>query len=560
MSRIIEEIILEVSVNANKSTSDLKAFKGEVVGLDNSLNNSTASTKNLTGSLLKLGSALLATAGAIASVKKASDTSLEFVKIENALTSVFQESKKVKSEWEFLNRVSETLGMNVLGISKSYAQLAAATNQTVLEGRATRDIFMAVSTASTALSLSVDEVEGVMRAFTQIISKGKVQAEELRGQIGDRLPGAFQIAARAMNTTTQELSKMLDEGKLFSDDFMPKFAKQLKDEFAQGALAAANKEIASLNRISNELNETWRQFGIAANSFLPFIADTVIPAVTNSFESLLDTSLDFAEKILPEIILVGKAVFEGLGNVIMSFAQVAGSVLDTIGEGWNLIFTQITGDENWVDQITLGLTVAARAWPQLISNAFLKIGKFISQILDQIARGFDVVTDRLSNILLEIGGELGLLDKETVKLATEIEMVNKGDNFFSSLAKEQERLIQENNEVIDTFAKIAIEDRKKQRQSISGLIGEIKKRINFDIKGINRGPVSRRERAQEQSKKGKGKSVSAATSAATTSLEVGTSAASAFLQDTKVQFEQLDALKQIEKNTQNRLKFVAKGA
>jgi len=101
---------------------------------------------------------------------------------------------------------------------------------------------------------------------------------------------------------------------------------------------------------------------------------------------------------------------------------------------------------------------------------------------------------------------------------------------------------------------------KKQRQSISGLIGEIKKRINFDIKGINRGPVSRRERAQEQSKKGKGKSVSAATSAATTSLEVGTSAASAFLQDTKVQFEQLDALKQIEKNTQNRLKFVAKGA
>jgi tape measure domain len=79
-----------------------------------------------------------------------------------------------------------------------------------------------------------------------------VQAEELRGQLGERIPGAFQIAARAMNMTTKELDKFMSDGKLIADDFLPKFAKQLKDEFSGGIPAATQSLAAVTNRLKNE--------------------------------------------------------------------------------------------------------------------------------------------------------------------------------------------------------------------------------------------------------------------------------------------------------------------
>ena len=59
------------------------------------------------------------------------------------------------------------------------------------------------------MHLSAYESEGAFKALEQMLSKGKVSAEELRGQLGERIPGAFQIAARAMGMTTSELDKFM---------------------------------------------------------------------------------------------------------------------------------------------------------------------------------------------------------------------------------------------------------------------------------------------------------------------------------------------------------------
>lgn len=68
-------------------------------------------------------------------------------------------------------------------------------------------------------------MQGAFLALGQMISKGKVQAEELRGQLGERLPGAFQLAAKAMNMTTAELDKFMADGKLTAEELLPKLAK-----------------------------------------------------------------------------------------------------------------------------------------------------------------------------------------------------------------------------------------------------------------------------------------------------------------------------------------------
>ncbi len=107
-------------------------------------------------------------------------------------------AENVAREIAYLRSEAERLGTPFTKATAAYGQLAAASKETALEGQGTRDIFKAISEASTVLHLSACDTEGALRAVGQMMSKGKVSAEELRGQLGERLPGAFQIAARAM--------------------------------------------------------------------------------------------------------------------------------------------------------------------------------------------------------------------------------------------------------------------------------------------------------------------------------------------------------------------------
>ena len=83
-----------------------------------------------------------------------------------------------------------------------------------------------------------------MRATSQVFSKGKVSAEELRQQLGERLPGAFTLFAESMEKTPAELDKALEQGKVTLQDFMG-FAKKLTAEYGESAkILAAGPEAA----------------------------------------------------------------------------------------------------------------------------------------------------------------------------------------------------------------------------------------------------------------------------------------------------------------------------
>jgi len=194
-------------------------------------------------------------------------------KIDNSMRTVFG-SGAIK-EMEFVTNAADNLGLSIRRVGLEYAKTAAAARGTAVEGEGVKDIFLGVSEASTALSLSQDEAAGAFRAINQIISKGKVQAEELRGQLGERIPGAFQIAARAMGVTTMELDKMMERGELLSDEFIPKFSKQLRKEFGGAAKDAANSIEANSNRMQNSWDKALRGMGSMAAKTFPFITGTL---------------------------------------------------------------------------------------------------------------------------------------------------------------------------------------------------------------------------------------------------------------------------------------------
>src|SRR5690606_24882407 len=82
--------------------------------------------------------------------------------------------------------------------------------------------------------------------------------EELRGQLGERLPGAFSLAAKAMGVTEQELNKMLEKGEIIAQDFLPRFADQLDETFGNDKTERVEGLQASVNRLSNEFDRLWQ--------------------------------------------------------------------------------------------------------------------------------------------------------------------------------------------------------------------------------------------------------------------------------------------------------------
>lgn len=175
---------------------------------------------------------------------------IEVDRLRNGLNFAVGREKSA-GELLFIRQTVQQLGLEFVSTAGQYTKLAAAARGTNLEGKATRDIFTSIAQASTVMGLGVEQTEGALLAVTQMISKGKVQAEELRGQLGERLPGAFQIAARAMGVTTAELDKMLETGQVLAVDFLPKFAQQLSMEVAPEVGAASKSMQASINRLSN---------------------------------------------------------------------------------------------------------------------------------------------------------------------------------------------------------------------------------------------------------------------------------------------------------------------
>ena len=102
--------------------------------------------------------------------------------------------------------------------------------------------------------------KGILLATGQVFSKGKVQAEELRGQIGERLPGAFALFAKSMGKTPAELDKLLEQGKVTVEDFV-KFTKSLPEQYGENAKIIRDGPANAGARLEKALHDLQRNIG-----------------------------------------------------------------------------------------------------------------------------------------------------------------------------------------------------------------------------------------------------------------------------------------------------------
>lgn len=216
------------------------------------------------------------------------EAQLELDRLRVSYSSVFGDAgaqEQLQVIYDQVNRV----GLKYVETAEAAKSFFAAGQNTPLQNQLNQ-IFTAMTNTGAALQLTTDDMNGAFIALGQMMSKGKVQAEELRGQLGERIPGAFAMAAKAMGMTTAELDKFMADGKLVAEDLLPALAQALNEKYAQAAEDAANSLQGSLNRMMTQ----WQQFKAHLVSDGP--ARFLIEIVTNYMESRNDAAAAAKER------------------------------------------------------------------------------------------------------------------------------------------------------------------------------------------------------------------------------------------------------------------------
>lgn len=170
--------------------------------------------------------------------------------------AIFQgDIRLAADEMEFVRQTANRLGIDLQATLDSYSKFAAAMKISGSSAQATRDIFKSVSETAAVMGLTAEDVRLVFLALEQMVSKGRVSMEELRRQLGERIPGAMQMAANAMGITVEALFDMVESGELLTQNLLPGLAKEFTEAFGSQIPAAIESPQAAIGRFKNALFE-----------------------------------------------------------------------------------------------------------------------------------------------------------------------------------------------------------------------------------------------------------------------------------------------------------------
>ena len=186
------------------------------------------------------------------------DTAKETARVNIALKNVSGTAAAYADNQKFLMRLAKTYGVEINALTEGFTKFKAAADVSNMSMEDQRRIFESVSRAAVAFGMSAEDQKGVFLALSQMMSKNKVQAEELRLQMAERMPVAIQAMAKAAGVTVSELDNLMKQGKVMSLEVLPKFADALNEMIPNVDTDNLNKSITdfrnAFTRMTSELN------------------------------------------------------------------------------------------------------------------------------------------------------------------------------------------------------------------------------------------------------------------------------------------------------------------
>ena len=235
------------------AAESIARLRAEMSGVPPAADQTTSAMGRMGAAGAMLGTLLGGIAAAFG-VREILAANVAYEGLTKSLTAITGSTQGAAADLAFLRTTANRLGLETSELSKSWVSFAASTKGTSVEGAKAKEIFTAVAGAMATLGKSSADTDLAMKALSQMFGKGIVQMEELKGQLGDVLPGAMQAAAKAAGVTVAELTKMIETGTVLAEDLLPLMAQELAQSFSTGT-ADIDTLGASINRLKNYLNE-----------------------------------------------------------------------------------------------------------------------------------------------------------------------------------------------------------------------------------------------------------------------------------------------------------------
>ena len=254
----------------------------------------------------------------------------------NTIGEISPSAAEAAASSQFIFDVVDKYNTPIQSARDGFTKLYASMKPTGFSGDEIRDLFLGISQAAATFGMSADKVDRVNYAFAQMASKGQVMSEELKGQLGDVLPGAMGIFAEAAGfegpDAITKFSKALEDGAYKGGamkTLLTNVGSIMRKEFGSGAEGAARTFQGVMNRMQNSTKLLYEAFEPVAVGFLNSVVMPLtsgLKTVTDGFNAFLTgtnakTAGGFAfaqelEKLRP--------TFEGLRTNAIALAQVFG--------------------------------------------------------------------------------------------------------------------------------------------------------------------------------------------------------------------------------------------
>lgn len=426
-------------------------------------------------------------------------TGAAYQSLQRTLGSVAASQEEVASHLQFIDQLTTKMPISIEAAATSYKKFAVAAGLSGMSIKDTQETFENFSTGFSAMGLSVEAQKYAFIALEQMISKGQVQMEELKTQLGDHLPGAVQLMATALDVPVAKLMKMIEAGQVTSDAVI-KMGRTVKTQFGEAAAAAVNSTQGQFTALQN----AWWTF---KNTIFNSGFDAALGAMAKSLSDIMssDAAIDFAKRIGDafsrafKAIAVGAAVLADNQDTVVKFfkAFAAYSAVIAAGQAMRLLSSPVllaasafalltTGSKEagvalmllGGVQIIKGITAIGGALNTLSSRVFAVTAGVVllaagldavfndGRATEAMARGLKSVIDYMGGAFAGMGNSMGN------GLGA---IYDKAGEAAEKFAADQEKIADSNLTFDKTMAHNAEERARQEREKLVTLTAEATK-------------------------------------------------------------------------------------
>ena len=254
-----------------------------------------------------LGAAIGAQVGMIRqSLGGVAETVAEINSMKIALAGVSESAEDYRQSFNNVIEISKQFLFPVDKAIGEFTRLKAAVVGAGFGTKEATDVFKGFAAAILATGGNAEKLSGALLAASQVFSKGKVQAEELRGQIGERLPGAFTTFAQSIGVSSRDLDEMLRKGEVSTENFV-EFTRTLFSRYEKTAetLGSAPEKAGqrlqlALSLATLEYGGFFQKVGAGFQDYLTKLVNFVTENKQNFIKIVADVAA-FSQDIVAQI-------------------------------------------------------------------------------------------------------------------------------------------------------------------------------------------------------------------------------------------------------------------